>query len=279
MQASLARRERDGHATDRRSSRTCAGVHSLPVYTFTSLPFASTIAVRRLCVMFERIVQRARDRDAEAGANRSISSRSPVKNVHRDGSADELARVLLQNRRRVGDRVEADADEVHLLQRRVALDGLLDRREVPIHQRTERGKRARGVDERDGDRRPLERAEALLLAVLVDELHVRDGIAGLEQLESGRRRRCLRCGGFSIGAWPTFFTAVRYASFDTMTSVAFIRSPGATPFSRSGVLHLVGHRHRRHEALDLVVLDRRLLMVGGHLEDLALQRVAALRGW
>ena len=34
-----------------RSVGTCSGDQSLPVYTFTSLPSASMIAVRRLCVM------------------------------------------------------------------------------------------------------------------------------------------------------------------------------------------------------------------------------------
>ena len=72
---------------------------------------------------------------------------------------------------------------------------------------------------------------------------------------------------------PTFLTSVRYAPFDTTTSVALIRSPGARPSSCLRVLHLVGHRHRRHEALDLFVLDRSTcLLVGVDRQDLALQR-------
>jgi hypothetical protein len=39
-----------------RSASTCSGDQSLPVYAFTSLPSASMIAVRRLCVMSRRSV-------------------------------------------------------------------------------------------------------------------------------------------------------------------------------------------------------------------------------
>ena len=57
-----------------------------------------------------------------------------------------------------------------------------------------------------------------------------------------------------------------------------MRSPGASPSSSLRLPHLIRHRHRRHEALDLFVLDDEVLDRRIERLDLTLQREAALVG-
>ena len=118
-------------------------------------------------------------------------------------------------------------------------------------------------------------AESPLPAVLIDERRVGHRLAWLQQLEPGRCRRRRSAGGFSSGASPTFLTSVRYAPFVYTTSVALIRSPGAMPSSSLGSFTLYGIVIAGHEALDLFVFDRGLLLVGVDGQHLALQRVRA----
>ena len=161
---------------------------------------------------------------------------------------------------------------MHLLQRRVGLERLLNRREVAIHQRTEIRQRALRVHERDRQRRALERAERPFLAVLIDELRVGHRLAGFEELERRTTSTAWSVAGFSSGASPTFFTVaeVRARSIDDERGVDQIARRDAVQQLR--ILHLVRHRHRRHEAFDLFVLDGGLLMIGRDREHLALQR-------
>jgi hypothetical protein len=49
----------------------------------------------------------------------------------------------------------------------------------------------------------------------------------------------------------------QYASFDSTTSVALIRSPGLRSARFSS--RTLWHRHRRHQPFDLFMLDRELL--------------------
>jgi hypothetical protein len=104
--------------------------------------------------------------------------------------------VDLEHRRRIGGRVEADADQVHAaLQRRVILQFFLDGRKVLVHQGAERRHRAFRVDERHQQGRTLECLEGALLAVLIDERGVGNGFAGFQQLEAGGRRWRRNVGG------------------------------------------------------------------------------------
>ena len=91
--------------------------------------------------------------------------------VHRIGA--ERRRMFFEHRRRVGDRIEADAHELDVPQRRLYLELVLNRHEVPVHERTERGYRAARVDERHDQRGGSERREVACLSVLIDELGVR----------------------------------------------------------------------------------------------------------
>ena len=166
-QPALARRERVAEAVDRRrrswldrpdasvvaatclrSASTWSGVHSLPVYAFTSVPSASMIAVRRLWVMSSGSFISRDTETPKRDANWSISSRSPVRNVQSVGSAPSVAACFFSTGGVSVTGSKLTLTQVDVPQRRIGLEPGLDRREVPIHQRTERRHRTLRVDER-----------------------------------------------------------------------------------------------------------------------------------
>src|SRR5229473_1843036 len=111
------------------------------------------------------MVFRAGNRDAEP-------SREPIDVVDlsreerpASGISVQLLRVFLEDRRRIGDRIEADAHEAQVPQRRVVFRRLLDGGEMAIHEWTEIRHRTARVDEGDDNRRSFERTELPGLAV------------------------------------------------------------------------------------------------------------------
>ena len=155
-------------------------------------------AVRRLCAMSAAVCSRTTLTPRRA-AKRSMSSRSPVRNVQMSGLRPDLLCVRPQYRRLVVGRIERDRHELHAaVERSVLTNRLLDRGEVTIHQRAEGRDRAARVNEGQGDRAAPPVGQPARSAALVDERLIGNGLAGLQQLESGssrgggRRRRQLR---------------------------------------------------------------------------------------
>ena len=164
-----------------------------------------------------------------------MSSRSPVRKVHVFRSAPSFwhAPSAPAAYRRSGR--SSRSPGAPALQRRVVLELLLDRGEMPIHQRAERRHRTLRVDERHEEGRALERAERALLAVLIDEAGVRNRLAGLQQLESRRRAGRRRVGGC---CWQRRLADLldvgEVRIVRRTTSFALMRSPGAMPSSCFG---------------------------------------------
>ena len=168
---------------------------------------------------------------------------------------------------------------MHFVQRRIFLQRLLKRREVPIHQRAEGRQRTPRVDERHDDGRAFERGERSLASVLIDEGRPRDLLARAQQPEARRRARRRRLGGRLLERRLPHsldlreMRAIREDDERRVDQIARCKIA-----ERLCLLHFVRHRHRRHEAFDLLVLDDDEPVRGVDRLHLSLQRVTALVG-
>jgi hypothetical protein len=62
------------------------------------------------------------------------------------------------------------------------------------------------------------------------------------------------------------------------TSVAVTEIARLLAFQQIRILHRKGHRHARHEALDVLVLDDNFVVLGADGQNLAVQFVLSLAG-
>ena len=180
--------------------------------------------------------------------------------------------MLLQDRRCVGDRIEAHGRQMDLREARVGLEPLLDGHEMSIHQRAERWQRALRVDERQDDRLSFERRDAGLPAILIDEGYVGHRFARLHQFEPRRRRGSRRGGGWQR-RFPNLFHVlqIRVVADDDQRRVDQVARFEVRELFR--IPDLIGHGHRPHEALDFFVFDVRLQAIWFDRQDLSLERV------